>query len=1071
MAGHLTEKFVLENLPRCSDHDMQCVIKTGTKNNANNGKSFYICNNSKERCSYAKPAKEVVSSSCPIHQKMVELKAFAEKSDGVKCYFRCTYGREIGMGWCGNSFLKKETTKLRDITNTHEQTNKNNQNIIKKNSSSNLKSSYSQPNNVSNPVSQQVIIKQDSSQDQVVSKVHTNLNDQVNSRDQESKDSEKSKDQVIPNDSSHRSIHQGTVNPHVYQIPKTAELNMSVSESETNTGDKNITSNTANTFHIPKSAEVTSNYESENHSICSDRTSSSNESNESMSEGTSEVDKLAEVFSNTIEIVSSDDDESDNTDKKLKETLSLPNYESPLKETDITLADLKMTIIKQQQLYEQMCNKMPDGGKKIQENIKSLVDQYNNLQKIKNAEDLSKHQKQTRIEFPKMAPTGGTINLGLNHPNSLYNMAAQQRAAPLFGGRMTETRLKEVGRITKDSIEELHKSLDTCPSPTDESEDPQGLNVTLMTHQKQALLWLLWRERQKPSGGILADDMGLGKTLTMISLTLKSKQDDLSFIKEKPKDCKLQFSKATVIICPASLVHQWNKEIEKRVNKSLLKVCLYHGPNREKRIKRLAGFDIVLTTYNICAIEGKPFVNAEKDKPKAALSEWLDSSQPKKVEEGPLFKIFWRRIVLDEGHNIKNHKTGMSIAVSSLESESRWIVTGTPIQNHTMDLYSLVKFLRVSPFDELKVWKREVDNKSNSGTKRMNSIVNSILLRRTKDQNDQKTGKPLVSLPKRNTVLHKLKLSKDETCVYELIQKFSKNTFTQYLDNRKDGGHSTAPQAKNDASNEMPTEVLGMNIEDALTMFGLRGVNATNAGCLLVLVLRLRQCCGHLSLMCEQIDPELCKSEGIDIPLDEQFGNMSIDQDSPLFKNHRPSQLNPTFSSTKIATIIKILKDLQETKDTNGKPIKSVIVSQWTRMLDIIAHHLKLNGFKYDFITGSVNAKKRADLVEAFNTEKDPQVMLVSLKAGGVGLNLIGGSNLFLIDQHWNPALEDQACDRIYRVGQINDVTIHRFLCVETVEERIVQLQERKKSLANSVLYGGKTQKLTLDDLKVLFGV
>ncbi|KAJ7427048.1 hypothetical protein BTVI_01447 [Pitangus sulphuratus] len=143
-------------------------------------------------------------------------------------------------------------------------------------------------------------------------------------------------------------------------------------------------------------------------------------------------------------------------------------------------------------------------------------------------------------------------------------------------------------------------------------------------------------------------------------------------------------------------------------------------------------------------------------------------------------------------------------------------------------------------------------------------------------------------------------------------------------------------------------------------------------------------------------------------------------------------------------------------------------------MLKVVAVHLQRLGLKYATVDGSVNPKQRMDVVEEFNSNpKGPQVMLVSLLAGGVGLNLTGGNHLFLLDMHWNPALEDQACDRIYRVGQKKDVVIHRFVCEGTVEEKILQLQTRKKGLAQQVLSGkGEAlTKLTLADLKILFGI
>merc|ERR1712142_54575 len=154
---------------------------------------------------------------------------------------------------------------------------------------------------------------------------------------------------------------------------------------------------------------------------------------------------------------------------------------------------------------------------------------------------------------------------------------------------------------------------------------------------------------------------------------------------------------------------------------------------------------------------------------------------------------------------------------------------------------------------------------------------------------------------------------------------------------------------------------------------------------------------------------------------------------------------------------------------------KAVIVSQWTGMLNIVKAHLKNLGIKCAEINGQVAVKLRGDIVQDFNKNMNgPQVMLLSLGAGGVGLNLVGANHLFLLDMHWNPQLESQACDRIYRVGQIKEVTIHRFLCEGTVEVRIMDLQKKKLALADGILTGAKksnANKLTMQDLKSLFEV
>uniref|UniRef100_A0A4W6DQ04 Transcription termination factor 2 n=1 Tax=Lates calcarifer TaxID=8187 RepID=A0A4W6DQ04_LATCA len=612
-----------------------------------------------------------------------------------------------------------------------------------------------------------------------------------------------------------------------------------------------------------------------------------------------------------------------------------------------------------------------------------------------------------------------------------------------------------VKNATCEAIDHLHKSLESCPDAEAEAPDPKGIKVSLLPHQRRALAWLLWREAQNPCGGILADDMGLGKTLTMISLILtkktKAKEEDEKKDEKKEEkwisktDSSLVVSKGTLIICPASLIHHWKKEIERHVKTGKLTVYLYHGPNREKSAKVLADYDVVVTTYSLVSKE-IPVQKEEADKP-------TKDSSDVPLHSAPLMRVAWARIVLDEGHNIKNPKVQTSMAVCHLRARARWAVTGTPIQNNLLDMYSLLKFLRCSPFDEYKLWKAQVDNGSKRGRERLNILTRSLLLRRTKDQMDS-TGKPLVSLPDRTCEVHRLRLSADERAVYDVV--FAQSRYHNSL--------------------------FGMSQSNPAMSGSQQPQQATSTVHILSLLLRLRQCCCHLSLLKKTLDSTELQGDGIVLSLEEQLNALSLSsspassgpdpKDTVALNGTRfPSQLfEDTSDSTKIVAIVSELKAIRQKSDDQ----KSVIVSQWTSMLRIVAVHLRQMGLRYGVIDGTVNPKHRMDLVEEFNNNpKGPQVMLVSLCAGGVGLNLIGGNHLFLIDMHWNPALEDQACDRIYRVGQRKDVTIHRFVCEDTVEEKISTLQVKKKELAQNVLSGtGSTlTKLSLADLKIIFGV
>ncbi|XP_030842261.1 transcription termination factor 2-like [Strongylocentrotus purpuratus] len=178
---------------------------------------------------------------------------------------------------------------------------------------------------------------------------------------------------------------------------------------------------------------------------------------------------------------------------------------------------------------------------------------------------------------------------------------------------------------------------------------------------------------------------------------------------------------------------------------------------------------------------------------------------------------------------------------------------------------------------------------------------------------------------------------------------------------------------------------------------------------------------------------------------------------------------DPSFSSTRIKFVIDQLEEIHDEGPADS-PMKSVIVSQFTEMLDVVASHLSWAGFEYWSIRRAIPPKKRSEAMDDFNNNpRGREVMLVSLKAGRVGLNLIGGNHLFFLDMHWNPVLEDIVCDSICREGQMRIVYIHKFVCVDTIEERILELQEKKRQLAKDVLTGSK-EVPSQADLEFLIG-
>ncbi|KAM9242890.1 transcription termination factor 2 [Dugong dugon] len=772
-------------------------------------------------------------------------------------------------------------------------------------------------------------------------------------------------------------------------------------------------------------------------------------------------------------------------DSQKKENLKLPHQSEQRKVSPISGVSKKVepsdpaaqrvyltTQLKQKKstLASVNIQALPDKGQKLLEQIQVLEDALSTLtlspeqgtnEKTNSQVPQQSNCTRTTTDPPQLVPPKPLQGQDLQPPGSLGLKAGG--TSQYCGG------LHAVWKITSEAIDELHRSLASCPGEAAVAEDPPGLKVPLLLHQKQALAWLLWRESQKPQGGILADDMGLGKTLTMIALILtqknkeKNKEKDKKSVTSKDESCNFT-SHGTLIICPASLIHHWKNEVEKHVTLDKPRVYLYHGPNRDQRAKVLSSYDIVITTYSLLAKE-VPIKKQEGEVLAANLSVEGISS--------PLLHIVWARIILDEAHNIKNPRVQTSIAVCKLQACARWAVTGTPIQNNLLDMYSLLKFIRCSPFDEFNLWKSQVDNGSKKGGERLSILTKSLLLRRTKEQLDS-TGKPLVMLPLRKFQLHKLKLSEDEETVYNVLFARSRSALQSYLKRHESGG---SPRGR---SPDNPFSRVAQE-------FGYSGPGYSAVGDsqrsstvhILSQLLRLRQCCCHLSLLKSALDLTELNSEGLILSLEEQLSALTLSE----LHSPEPSSMvcvNGTsfkvelFEDTRESTkISSLLAELEAIRRNSGSQ-KSVIVSQWTSLLKVVALHLKRHGVTYATIDGSVNPKQRIDLTEAFNSNsRGPQVMLISLLAGGVGLNLTGGNHLFLLDMHWNPSLEDQACDRIYRVGQQKDVVIHRFVCERTVEEKILQLQEEKKNLAKQVLSGSgeSVTKLTLADLKVLFGI
>ncbi|OWR45314.1 Transcription termination factor 2 [Danaus plexippus plexippus] len=718
-------------------------------------------------------------------------------------------------------------------------------------------------------------------------------------------------------------------------------------------------------------------------------------------------------------------------DNTIKQYLLPPSYPNQVvyvkknvRENELSkLNGLKEDLQNIRYLLENMdMNSLPDGGLKLIERLTTLEAEVRK-QGDKVANMVIEPDEPTRADVARDGFDKENKGLSWDDIQKASN-AVQPR---MFGKQAMATHMAERNLILE-RLRDLYESLASRPSEQHHHHQPAPLVTSLMDHQLHALAWLHWRETQKPRGGILADDMGLGKTITMIALVVSDKEKNID---HQPDDDdhggRSRLARGgTLVVCPASLMQQWAGEVAKHCRPHAVSVCHHHGAARATQPHRLASYDLVITTYNILQRESE--------------------------KGGVLTRVRWRRVILDEAHVVRNHKSSTSLGVCSLSSWARWALTGTPLHNKDLDLFALLKFLKCTPFDDLAMWKKWIDNKSLGGQERLSTIMRCIMLRRTK-QLLQERGQ-LTCLPERSAHHVDVTLHKDEMNVYQKVLVFSKTLFAQFLQQRAERIGDSAP-GKDSEYHKMHKK-----------MIALQGAKPVKSHEILVLLLRLRQVCCHCGLIAAMLDPD----DTADV-VEDQGGADLMEELNKLSLEDSRSKRKIFSSYTDLDFKIIERKNCRFSFPSE----KAVVVSQWTSVLRLVERALTALGVSSVTLSGAVPVTARAALVNAVNDAKsDVKVMLLSLCAGGVGLNLCGANHLLLLDPHWNPQLEEQAQDRIYRVGQTKHVHIYRFMCVGTVEQTIRQLQDVKLKMADSVLTGARNtnaSKLTIEDLKMLFNM
>ena len=472
---------------------------------------------------------------------------------------------------------------------------------------------------------------------------------------------------------------------------------------------------------------------------------------------------------------------------------------------------------------------------------------------------------------------------------------------------------------------------------------PKGLKSELRNYQVTGFKWLKILDEYQ-FGGILADDMGLGKTIQLLAVLQ-------SYIEEEKNP------KPSMVVCPSSLSLNWKNEINKFTPEIKTLVISGTAEERMTQIESIRDYNLVITSYDLL----------KRD-----------------IESYKLANYDFKYIIADEAQYIKNNNTQNAKAIKEINSETRFALTGTPIENSLSELWSIFDFIMPGYLYSYKKFKDVYETqiiRDNDGwaIEKLKMQIEPFILRRTKKQ-------VLTELP-----------DKTITVLNNEMQDEQLKLYMSFLSNARD-------EVKNEIKNN--------------------GFDKSQIK-ILALLMRLRQICCHPSLFISNYEGE----------------------------------------SSKLNQCIELLKDAI----SSGHKI--LLFSGYSSMLEIIEKELKKENIEYFKLTGQTNVGDRIKLVEEFNNNDEIKVFLISLKAGGTGLNLIGADMVIHYDPWWNLSAENQATDRTYRIGQKKNVQVYKLITKDSIEERIYELQERKANLAKTMLSTETTfiNKLSKEDIMSLF--
>lgn len=769
----------------------------------------------------------------------------------------------------------------------------------------------------------------------------------------------------------------------------------------------------------------------------------------------------------------------------------------------------------------------------------------------------------------------GQNNVWLGTPNSVeqgvpvFNPHAERRRAqasflPAVAARGRSGVNYEV-RTAEEVNDAVMKMFDQLQSAENlpEMEPPSIISTPLLRHQRQGLWYMtekekprkfgpkeednnsLWRVDYRPNGakkyreiisglvldeepaqslgGLLADMMGLGKTLSILSLVATSLEQASEWEKMTPHPelvktlPNIRNTRTTLLVAPLSAVNNWVSQIKEHVVEDGLSYYVFHGSNRTSDVDKLSQYDLVITTYSI------------------VLSE-ISGRGSKRGGVSPLTKMNMFRIVLDEAHTIREQSAAQTQAIFKLNSERRWSVTGTPIQNRLDDLLSVTKFLGLVPYDDRSRFAMHILSRFKTGDATvlasLRVLVDSFTLRRVKDK---------VDIPTRHDKIITLDFSEKERQLHEFFRKES-NVMMSVIagqDQTKMKGRmyhhvlkammilrQISAHGKELLEPEDRERIKGVSAHDAIDLEeggeATTGLSDKKAYEMFTLMQQSSaDACAVCAKRLEEPSTETGASDkktamAIVLPCFDVLCPDCFSGWKKAFKPQTNGSLNDTrcqicegwipatYSTitpaglqeyevnqaqakqnrkqakaigeyegphTKTnALLASILDSAEGTKalPEGEKPIKSVVFSAWTSHLDLIEIALKDNGITgYTRLDGTMSLSARHHALEAFHNDNSITILLATIGAGGVGLNLTAASNVYIMEPQYNPAAVAQAIDRVHRLGQMREVNTVQFVMKGSIEEKIFELAKKKQQLADLSMNRGKLDKKDVQEARM----